>query len=756
MPNRYVGQPMKRLEDDKLIRGQGQYLADLSTENLLHLALVRSPYAHARLGRIDASAALQVPGVVGVYTSADLPPLQAPASGGRDTKVAPHPVLARDTVRYVGEPVAAIVATSPSAAEEALWLVQVDYDPLPAHPTPLSALDAAPIHPELSSNIALQRTTAAGPVAEAFEQAHQVVRARLVQQRVAPTSMEPRGVLASWDGIREALTVWSSTQMPHDLRSAVAEKLGLAENQVRVITPDVGGAFGAKINVYPEEILVAYLARHLGRSVRWIEKRSETFNATIHGRAQVAELEMAFDADGKIRGLRGRVVADLGAYALETTLGNVPGTILMLQGPYEIPALELEMLGVYTNAAPTGAYRGAGRPEATYYLERLMDMGARALGLDPAEIRLRNFIQGPFPYKTRTGARYDSGAYAEALQKLLEVSRYSELRREQAKARSQGRRVGIGLCSYVEITGYGWETGGVRVNPDGSAVIFTGTSPHGQGTQNAFVQIVAERLGLAPERIRVVQGDTLAVPYGMGTAGSRTLSVGGSAVLKASDLVWAKVQRIAAHLLEAAPEDIDLLEQGWGVRGTDKSVSLEQILSAAFNPRKLPPDMEPGLEGHASFALKEANYPFGAHLAMVEVDPETGLVQILRYIAVDDCGTIVNPLLFEGQQHGGIAQGIGQALYEGIVYDDEGQNLTASFLEYALPKADQIPWMEPHHRQTPSPTNPLGVKGVGEAGAIAATPAVVNAVLDALGVAHLDMPLSPEKVWRAARLQTPA
>ncbi|WP_337867490.1 xanthine dehydrogenase family protein molybdopterin-binding subunit [Meiothermus sp.] len=748
MSNRYIGQPMKRLEDGKLVRGQGQYLADLPSENLLHLALVRSPYAHARLLSVDTTEALKCPGVVGVYTSSDLPELYAPASAPRDAHGIPHPLLAREQVRYAGEPVVAVLATAEALAHDAAQQVFVDYEPLPAYPEPLQAEAAPAIHPQLPSNVAMTRRTVAGEVAEAFARAHTVVGGRLVQQRVAPSAMEPRGVLASWDGIREALTVWSSTQMPHDLRSAVAEKLGLAENQVRVITPDVGGAFGAKINVYPEEILVAYLARRLGRSVRWVEGRGESFGATIHGRAQVAELEMAFDADGKILGLRGRVVADLGAYALETTLGNAPGTLLMLQGPYEIPALELEMLGVYTNATPTGAYRGAGRPEATYYLERLMDMGARALGLEPAEIRRKNFITGPFPYKTRTGARYDSGAYAEVLQKLLEVSNYPQLRAEQAQAKSQGRLLGIGLCSYVEITGYGWDTGGVRINPDGSAVIFTGTSPHGQGTQNAFVQIVAERLGLLPERIRVVQGDTLAVPYGMGTAGSRTLSVGGSAVLKAADLVRDKVARIAAHLLEAAPEDIELIEQGWGVRGTDKAVPMEQIIATAFNPRKLPPGLEPGLEGQASFALKDANYPFGAHLAVVEVDPETGQVRILRYVAVDDCGVVVNPLLFEGQQHGGIAQGIGQALYEGIVYDEEGQNRTANYLEYALPKADQIPPMEPHRHQTPSPTNPLGVKGVGEAGAIAATPAVVNAVLDALGLAHLDMPLTPEKVWR--------
>ena len=751
MSNRYIGQPMKRQEDGKLVRGQGRYLADLPSENLLHLALVRSPYAHARLVSVDITEARKLPGVVGVYTSSDLPELYAPASVPRDAQGALHPLLARERVRYAGEPVVAVLATSEALAHEAAQQVFVDYEPLPAYPEPLQAQAAPAIHPQLPSNVALARKTVAGEVAEAFTRAHTVVGGRLVQQRVAPSAMEPRGVLASWDGIREALTVWSSTQMPHDLRSAVAERLGLAENQVRVITPDVGGAFGAKINVYPEEILVAYLARRLGRNVRWVEGRSESFGATIHGRAQVAELEMAFDAEGKILGLRGRVVADLGAYALETTLGNAPGTILMLQGPYEIPAVELEMLGVYTNATPTGAYRGAGRPEATYYLERLMDMGARALGLDPAEIRRKNFITGAFPYKTRTGAKYDSGAYGEVLQKLLEVSDYPQLRALQAEARSQGRLLGIGLCSYVEITGYGWETGGVRINPDGSAVIFTGTSPHGQGTQNAFVQIVAERLGLPPERISVVQGDTLAVPYGMGTAGSRTLSVGGSAVLKAADLVRDKVARIAAHLLEAAPEDIELLEQGWGVRGTDKAVPMEQVIATTFNPRKLPPGLEPGLEGHASFALRDANYPFGAHLALVEVDPETGLVRILRYIAVDDCGVVVNPLLFEGQQHGGIAQGIGQALYEGIVYDEEGQNRTANYLEYALPKADQMPPLEPHRHQTPSPTNPLGVKGVGEAGAIAATPAVVNAVLDALGIAHLDMPLTPEKVWRALR-----
>ncbi|RDI95737.1 xanthine dehydrogenase family protein molybdopterin-binding subunit [Meiothermus sp. QL-1] len=748
--SRYIGQPFKRQEDGRLVQGQGRYLADLP-EPALHLVLVRSPYAHARLGPIDAREALRLPGVVAVYTAADLPELFAPASGPREGRLALHPLLARERVRYVGEPVAAVLATSRALAEDAAMRVEVDYEPLPACADPLLALSAPPLHDHLGTNLALERTLVAGEVEAAFARAHTVVRARLQQQRVAPAPMEPRGVLAFWDGLREGLTLYSSTQMPHDLRSAVAERLGLGENQVRVVVPEVGGAFGAKINVYPEEILAAYLARRLDQGVRWVEGRNESFTATVHGRAQVAELEMAFDREGRILGLRGRVVADLGAYALETTLGNAPGTLLMLQGPYEIPALELRLQSVYTHATPTGAYRGAGRPEATYYLERLMDMGARALGLDPAEIRRRNFIRGPFPYRTRTGAKYDSGAYPEALARLLEVSRYSELRAWQQQMREAGRLVGLGLCCYVEITGYGWETGGVRVNPDGSAVVFTGTSPHGQGTQNAFVQIVAEQLPIPPERIRVVQGDTLAVPYGMGTAGSRTLSVGGSAVLRAAEGVREKMRRIAAHLLEAAPEDLERTEKGFGVRGTDKEVALEQILAAAFNPRRLPEGLEPGLEVQASFALKEANYPFGAHLAVVEVDPETGEVRLLRYIAVDDCGVVVNPLLFEGQQHGGVAQGIGQALYEGILYDEEGQNLTASLLEYALPRADQMPPLEAHRLETPSPTNPLGVKGVGEAGAIAATPAVVNAVLDALGVEHLDMPLSPEKLWRALR-----
>ncbi|MBF6594420.1 MAG: xanthine dehydrogenase family protein [Thermaceae bacterium] len=752
MAETYIGKPLKRLEDPKLLSGHGAYLEDLTQPGTLHLALLRSPYAHAKINSVETSEALRIPGVVRVLTSSDVPELLAPGEGPGESKVVQHPVLARERVRYAGEPVAAVLATSAQAAEDALLALSVDYEPLGAVVNPLEALEnRLLVHPDLQTNTSFYRKTSAGNLEEAFSKAHKVVGARLVQQRVAPAAMEPRGVMAAWDGMQGSLSVWSSTQMPHDLRTCVAEALGLAENQVRAITPDVGGAFGAKINIYPEEILVAHLARSLGQPVKWVERRSESFLATIHGRAQVADLEMALDADGKILGLRGRVVADLGAYILTTTLGNAPGTILMLQGPYAIPAIEAELFSVYTNATPTGAYRGAGRPEATYYLERLMDMAARELNLDPAEIRLRNLIQGPFPYKTLTGAKYDSGAYPQALEKLLEVADYKALRQEQVTARARGRLVGIGLCSYVEITGYGWDSGGVRINADGSATIFSGTSPHGQGTGTGFAQIVAERLGLELNRIQVVQGDTLAIPYGMGTAGSRTLSVGGSAILKASDIVRDKIVKIAAHLLEAAPEDIELNNQGWGVRGTDKAIPMTQIVSTAFSHRKLPPGMDPGLEGHATFSLKDANYPFGTHLAMVEVDRETGTVRVLKYVSVDDTGPIVNPLLARGQVQGGVTQGIGQALWEGVIYDPEGQMLSGNFLEYNFPKALEVPWAQWNRTETVSPTNPLGVKGIGEAGAIGGTPAVVNAVLDALGLAHLDIPLTPEKVWRAIK-----
>jgi carbon-monoxide dehydrogenase large subunit len=750
--SRYLGKPVKRIEDSKLLQGKGAYLDDLKLEGTLHLALVRSPFAHARILSVDGSAALQLPGVAAVYAAADLPELHAPGSAGRNSKTVNHPLLARDMVHYVGQPVVAVLASSAALAADAAFMVMVDYELLEALVDPLSAIDAAPIHAELASNTALYHKQGQGDVEAAFAQAHKVVKAHIVQQRLAGNPLEPRGTLASWDSGANSLKVWASTQFPHDHRDAIAELMGLSKNQVRLLVPDVGGGFGVKIHPYPEDLLAAYLARAMDKPVKWVEKRSESFMATSHGRAQVADLEMALSPEGKILGVRGRVVADMGAFILDTTAGSAPGTLLMLQGPYEIPAVQAELFCTYTTTTPTGAYRGAGRPEATFYLERLMDIAARELKMDPAELRLKNFIQGPFPYTTRMGAKYDSGAYQQRLEKLLEIADYRSLRAEQAQARAEGRLVGIGIASYVEITGFGWESGGVRVNADGTAVIFTGTSPHGQGGATSFAQIVAERLGIAIEQIQVVHGDTLTIPFGMGTAGSRTLQVGGSAILKAAESVEDKMRKIAAHLLEAAPQDMDLSDEGWTVQGVpEKAISVQKIAQAAYNPRKLPGGMDPGLEAQATFTLEESTFPFGSHLMMVEVDPHTGAIQILRFVSLDDAGTVVNPMLLEGQQQGGIAQGLGQALWEGIVYNESGQLITGSLMEYAMPKSDMIPWLEPHYAETASPNNPLGAKGIGEAGAIGSTPAAVNAVLDALDVSHLDMPLTAEKLWQALR-----
>lgn len=750
MSDLQVGRALKRFEDPKFLRGQAHFLDDLNPEGTRHLAILRSPFARAQILSIDATLALQMPGVEGVFTAKEVRRI-TPASTPREGHAVKQPVLAEGVVNYVGQPIAAVLARSAQEAYDALQAVLVDYDVQEAYPTVHQALHAPPLHPHLNSNVALRRTTRSGDVATAFATAKAVVGGPMVQQRVAPSPMETRGVLAQWDGTRESLTVWSSTQVPHNLRTALAETLGLDENRVRVVAPDVGGGFGAKLQVYPEEVLAAHLAQALHKPIKWVEKRSENLVSMVQGRAQVANLELALDAQGHILGLRGEVLADLGAYTYYTTLGTPAGTVFMLPGPYVVPALEVELVAVYTNATPSGAYRGAGRPEATYYIERLMDQAALELGLDPAEVRMRNLIRGPFPYTTLTGAKYDSGNYPQTLQRLLQQTNYPDLRAQQARAKAEGRWVGIGISSYVEITGFGWETGGVRVNPDGSAVVFTGTSPHGQGNATSFAQIVADRLGLEASRVQVVHGDTLAVPFGQGTAGSRTLLVGGSAVLQAALKVQDKMRQIAAHLLEAAPADLELVEQSWGVRGTDRRIAVREIAQTAYNPRKLPAAMEAGLEGQASFNLKDATYPFGAHLAMVELDADTGQITVLKYFALDDCGTIVNPLLVEGQVHGGVAQAIGQAYFEGIVYDPSGQNLTASLLEYTFPRADQIPWLDSERGQTPSPNNPLGAKGVGEAGTIGGTPAAVAAVLDALQIKHLDMPLTPEKVWRAMR-----
>jgi len=752
----WTGRRLRRVEDPKLLQGRGAFLEDLTPEGALHVAVVRSPHAHARITAVDTSRALRAPGVVAVLCGADLDLPAVPAEGLRGSRLAPHPVLARGVVRYVGEPVAAVVAATRAQAEDAAALVEVGYEPLEPVTDPQQALeDRVLVHPELGTNVAYRRKVRAGDPDAAFAQAHRVVRATIRQQRVAPVPMEPRGVLASWDGARGLLTVWSSTQVPHDLRDALADALGLAANRIRVVAPDVGGGFGAKLNTYPEEVLVAYLSRRLHRPVRWVESRRENLVATAQGRSQAGQFEVACDPRGRILAIRARLVADIGAYTLSTTVDVPALTVRVLTGPYAVESVEAEVLEVYTHKTPTGAYRGAGRPEATFYLERLVDLVASELGLDPAAVRRRNLLpKSAFPYRSPTGAHYDSGDYRKALRVLLDRADYAGLRRWQAEERARGRYLGIGLSCYVEVCTFGWENARVRVSGDGSAVVFTGTSPHGQGGATGFAQIVADQLGIPPDRVEVVHGDTLAVPSGMGTAGSRTLVVGGSAVLRAAEKVRRKMQRLAAHLLEASPGDLELRDGKFVVRGSDRAVTVEEVAAAAYQAGRLPHGMTPGLEEEGSFVVRQATAPFGAHLCVVEVDPETGEVRVLRYVSVDDCGVVVNPLLVEGQIQGGIVQAMGQALMEEVVYDPTGQPLTWSLLDYPVPRAAHAPAVEMHRTVTPSPTNPLGAKGVGEAGTIGATPAFVNAVLDALrpfGVLHLDTPLRPERIWRAIR-----
>jgi carbon-monoxide dehydrogenase large subunit len=752
----WTGRRMPRLEDPKLVRGRGAFVDDLMLEGTLHLAVVRSPHAHARIVRVQTARARGAPGVVAVVTAEDLDLPPVPAEGLRGAKLAPHPVLAREVVRYVGEPVAAVVAASRAQAEDAAALVEVAYEPLVAVTDPVDALqDRVLVHPELRTNVAYRRQVRAGDPDGAFAQAHRVVRATIRQQRVAAVPMETRGVLASWDGALGLLTVWSSTQVPHDLRDALADALGLEANRIRVVAPDVGGGFGAKLNTYPEEVLVAELSRRLGRPVKWVESRRENLVATAQGRSQAGEFEVACDPRGRILAIRARLVADIGAYTLSTTVDVPALTVRVLTGPYAVDHVQAEVVEVYTHKTPTGAYRGAGRPEATFYLERLVDLVAAELNLDPAVVRRRNLLpKSAFPYRSPTGAWYDSGDYRKALRVLLDRAGYRELRREQVRARAQGRYLGIGLSCYVEVCTFGWETARVRVAPDGSAVVFTGTSPHGQGGATGLAQVAADRLGIPPDRVQVVHGDTLAVASGMGTAGSRTLVVGGSAVLRAADRVRRKMQRIAAHLLEASVRDVELRDGVFAVRGSDRAVTVAEVAEAAYQANRLPEGLTPGLEEEGTFVVEQATAPFGAHLCVVEVDPETGEVHVLRYVSVDDCGVVVNPLLVEGQIQGGVVQAMGQALLEEVVYDPAGQPLTATLADYPVPRAVHAPAVEMHRTVTPSPTNPLGAKGVGEAGTIGATPAFANAVLDALrpfGVLHLDTPLRPERVWRAIR-----
>ncbi len=767
-PSRLVGAPIKRREDPRLIQGLAHYVDDFKMVDMHYCAFKRSDYAHAEIKSIKTDAARQLSGVVTVLTGQDLQgkvgsiPCAAELPG---LKIPEHPALAIGRVRFVGEPLAVVVATNPYIARDAVELIEVEYEPLPTVVDLDKAIEpnSPVIYEQFGTNIAFTFPTEAGDVEKAFAEADQVVSQRIVNQRLIPNAMEPRGVLAQYLPGEDTLTVWSSTQVPHILKTQLSLILNMPEQRVRVIAPEVGGGFGSKLNVYPEEIIVSYLSKQLHKPIKWIETRSENFMATIHGRDQINYVDLALKNDGTITGIRARILADLGAsYQLLTPL--IPTlTNLMILGCYKIPNVKVEMIGVLTNKMATDAYRGAGRPEATYLIERMVDLAAQKLGMDPRDIRLKNFPQpNEFPLTIATGIVYDSGNYQASFNKALEMIKYDELRQQQAEARQQGRYIGIGISTYAEICAMGpstampaggWESSTVRVEPTGKVTVLTGASPHGQGEETSFAQIIADEFGIDIDDVTIVHGDTARQPYGIGTFGSRATAVGGTAMYVAAGRVKEKMAKIAGHLLEANPNDLVFSEGKISVKGSpEKGLPFSKVSLEAHMARNLPPDTEPGLEATYFFEPSNFTFPFGAHICVVEVDVETGQVEIKRYVAVDDCGNIINPLLVAGQVHGGIAQGLGQALYEGAVYDENGQLLTGSFMDYAIPKASQLPRFESEHTVTPSPVNPLGVKGVGEAGTIGSTPCVVNAVVDALaplGVKHIDMPLSPNRVWQA-------
>jgi carbon-monoxide dehydrogenase large subunit len=751
----HVGRPIKRIEDPGLVTGSDAYVNDVRLAGALTLAFVRSPHAHAVVKGVDTRAARAVPGVVAVMTGADLNALVGPIH----TPLAPemfssmsrqgHTLLAEGRVRHVGEPVAVVAAETPEAAADGAEAVVVAYEVLPAVVDAEAALaPGAPLlYPETGSNLGVSLQAEKGDVAAAFGRAALVVEATLVNQRVIPLAMEPRACSAVWDEAAGRLTIWGDTQIPHRMRDQVAERLGLAPAQVRLMTGRVGGGFGAKVPVYQEDTIVPLLARRLGRPVRWSATRREDMQATGHGRDMRCHLRLAADAAGRILALEARIVGNAG-FCLYHVGPLLPVLCAqMITGCYDIQTGRVEVLVPFTNTMGTVPYRGAGRPEATYFIERAMDMLAARLGLDPAEVRRRNFIPPDrFPYTTLMGNSYDSGAYARSLDRALERAGYAALRREQAAARARGRLVGIGLASYVEICGFeDEETSDVEVAPDGRVTVLTGAASHGQGHETAFAQLVADELQVPIEMVTVVHGDTARVRSGVGTFGSRSIAKGGMHALANAASVREQAQQVAAALLEAAPADIVHSGGRFSVRGVPgRAVSWAAVAAAAKGSLASCRDVK----GNGTL------FPFGSHVAMVEVDRETGQVRLLRYMSVDDAGFLVNPLLVQGQVHGGLAQGIGQALLEEAVFDAAGQLLSSTIMDYALPRSDDLIAFDNDHTRTDSPRTTLGVKGIGEAATIGSTPAVANAVMDALaplGITHVDLPLTARKIWTAMR-----
>lgn len=773
--DRIIGSSIKRKEDSRLIRGRGQYTDDVKLPRLVYAAILRSPHAHARIVDINVDEAATMAGVLKIYTGKDIagrigvvPTAWIPP--GSDLKQVPHHALAVDIVRYVGDGVALVVADDPYIARDALDHILVRYDVLPAVVDQQGAMgeNAPQLHKDAPSNIALHWTTG-NETTSSFDNAEVVVRHSFRQQRLIPNPMEPRSAVADYNPATEEMTLWVTTQNPHIHRVLMSGVLDIPEHKLRIIAIDVGGGFGSKIACYPDEILVAFAARDLKRPVKWTEQRQEHFLATTHGRDHVDEVELAGTRTGEIQAIRVRTYANMGAY-LSTAAPGVPTILfgLIVNGAYRIPYASTEVYGVFTNTTPTDAYRGAGRPEATYLIERMVDLYAQEIKMDPVAVREQNLLRPEeFPYHNAFGLTYDSGNYQVSLQKALDLVDYPQFRTEQQALRKQGKFIGVGFSTYVEMCGLGpsqvagavgfqgglWESAMVRVHPTGKVSVFTGASPHGQGEETTFAQIVSARLGVPMDDIEIVHGDTSRINMGWGTYGSRSTAVGGSAIAVATDRVIEKARIIAAHMLEVSPEDCAFENGKFYPEGVEnRSVSFQDVSLQAHLAWNLPQGIEPALEETAAYDPSNFTYPFGAHVCVVSVDIETGEVRVLRYIAVDDCGPLINPMIVEGQIHGGIVQGIGQALYEGAIYDDDGQLITGSFMDYAMPRARFFPQFETAHTVTPSPHNPLGVKGVGETGTIASTPAVVNAVMDALqpfGIRDLDMPLTPEKIWRA-------
>lgn len=775
-----IGAAVKRKEDGRFLTGRGRYTDDINQPGQVHAYFLRSPHAHATINAIDVNAAKSAPGVCAIYTGTDVTAedvgtlicgWNVVGKNGEGHLAPPHPVIASGKARYVGDPVAVVVADTLAQARDAAELIDVEYGVLPASADLATTLDAgaAQVHDEVPGNMSYDWDLGdKAAVDAAFAGAAHVTKLEIVNNRLAPNAIEPRAAVGAYDPGTDQHTLYLASQNPHVTRLVLSAFHGLApEHKLRVVAPDVGGGFGSKIFIYNEDVFLTWASAKVGRPIKWTAERSESFITDAHGRDHVTTAELALDGDGNFLAMRVDTIANMGAY-LSTFSTAVPTYLYgtLLAGQYKTPVIHVNVRAAFTNTVPVDAYRGAGRPEATFVVERLVEQAARETGVDPAEFRRRNFIQpNEFPYQTPVALQYDSGNYEATMDKALGLADYAGFAARKAEAQGRGKIRGIGFSNYIEACGLApsqvvgslgagvgqWESAQVRFNPTGNVLVFTGSHSHGQGHETTFAQIVSDKLGIALENVEVVHGDTASVPFGMGTYGSRSLAVGGSAIVKACDKIVEKGRKIAAHIMEASVEDIEYDGGNFTIAGTDKAMAMAEIAFAAYVPHNYPLDeVEPGLDENAFYDPANFTYPAGCQICEVEIDPDTGVVEIAKFTAVDDFGNVINPMIVEGQVHGGITQGVGQALYEGVVYDGNGQLVTGSFMDYQMPRADDVPSYDVDTTVTPCPHNPLGVKGCGEAGAIAAPAAVMNAVTDALGIDNMQMPATAEKVWRAA------